>query len=429
MQVHQKTFNELARLPMAQFLEQMKIGFYKHSVVENYKLTRDKLGTGINGSVIKVQRRSDNVTGALKIIYKNAPRAEAEVKLHAYSTQCPNVVKILDVYENQYRGRACYLIIMECMAGGELFDRIQKSKITERDAAKIMKEIGTAVQFLHNRNIAHRDLKPENLLYSNKDLHDQSTRLKLIDFGFAKEVSVKGLQTPCFTPYYAAPEVLNQSVRYNMSCDMWSIGVIMYVLLCGYPPFYSNTGMPISPGMKKRIRQGEYTFPADDWNNVSTTAKDLIKSMLTVDVDQRIDINVFMRSPWIAATSEVPTTPLVTSTNLMEDMDTLKLTQHEMETALTTMRVDEPTTEIKNPKTSNNKLIARRQKKKLAKLELEGDQQNIVSQNNVSLHAPTVPKRKVTQLKLATGTSVIKEEDEETSSTSSDQKMKPLTPW
>ena len=128
--------------------------------------------------------------------------------------------------------------------------------------------------------------------------------------------------------------------------------------------------------------------------------------MLTVDVDQRIDINIFMRSPWIAATSEVPTTPLgilkyrlqiefmeifakfyhfflVTSTNLMEDMDTLKLTQHEMETALTSMRVDEPTTEIKNPKTSNNKLIARRQKKKLAKLELEGDQQNIVSQNNV----------------------------------------------
>ena len=142
---------------------------------------------------------------------------------------------------------------------------------------------------------------------------------------FWRKICIKNrIQTPCFTPYYAAPEVLNQSVRYNMSCDMWSIGVIMYVLLCGYPPFYSNTGMPISPGMKKRIRQGktcplykgyylfsgEYTFPADDWNNVSTTAKDLIKSMLTVDVDQRIDINIFMRSPWIAATSEVPTTPL-----------------------------------------------------------------------------------------------------------------------
>jgi len=427
MQVHQKTFAELDRLPIAQFLEQLGIGFFKHSVVENYKLTRDKLGTGINGSVIRVQRRSDNTLGALKIVYKNAPRSEAEVKLHAFATQCPHVVRILDVYENQYRGRSCYLIIMECMSGGELFDRIQQSKITERDAAKIMKEIGTAVQFLHNRDIAHRDLKPENLLYSSKDLH--TATLKLIDFGFAKQVSHKGLQTPCFTPYYAAPEVLNQNVRYNMSCDMWSIGVIMYVLLCGYPPFYSATGQPISPGMKKRIKQGEYTFPADDWSSVSATAKELIQSLLTVDVDKRIDINIFMRSPWIAATSEVPTTPLVTSRNLMEDMDCLKLTQHEMETALTTMRVDEPTSELKNPKTSNNKLLARRQKKKLAQLEMSSgvdgggnDQQNVpvVSQNNVSLHSlPMAKNRKVTQLKLATGSSVIKEEDESVNDTSS----------
>merc|ERR1711892_1327334 len=422
MQVHQKTFAELDRLPIAQFLEQLGIGFFKHSVVENYKLTRDKLGTGINGSVIRVQRRSDNTLGALKIVYKNAPRSEAEVKLHAFATQCPHVVRILDVYENQYRGRSCYLIIMECMSGGELFDRIQQSKITERDAAKIMKEIGTAVQFLHNRDIAHRDLEPENLLYSSKDLH--TATLKLIDFGFAKQVSHKGLQTPCFTPYYAAPEVLTQNVRYNMSCDMWSIGVIMYVLLCGYPPFYS------------------------------ATAKELIQSLLTVDVDKRIDINIFMRSPWIAATSEVPTTPLVTSRNLMEDMDCLKLTQHEMETALTTMRVDEPTSELKNPKTSNNKLLARRQKKKLAQLEMSSgvdgggnDQQNVpvVSQNNVSLHSlPMAKNRKVTQLKLATGSSVIKEEDEsvnDTSSTTSSSnstsqasstaenqsKMKPLT--
>jgi len=146
---------------------------------------------------------------------------------------------------------------------------------------------------------------------------------------FAFETTKK---TPCFTPYYAAPEVLNESERYNMSCDMWSIGVIMYVLLCGYPPFYSATGVAISPGMKQRIRQGncyilragfsaflelsmlfylgEYTFPDDDWKNVTQTAKDLIRSMLTVDVNKRIDIDVFMRSPWIALPNEVPTTPL-----------------------------------------------------------------------------------------------------------------------
>merc|ERR1711953_247473 len=278
-------------------------------------------------------------------------------------------------------------------------------KITERDAARIMKQIGNAVQFLHNRNIAHRDLKPENLLYETKNFDGGVNSLKLIDFGFAKEVSTKGLQTPCFTPYYAAPEVLNESERYNMSCDIWSIGVIMYVLLCGYPPFYSISGVAISPGMKQRIRQGEYTFPPTDWENVSQTAKDLIKSMLTVDVDRRIDINTFMRSPWIAQYQEVPTTPLVTSKNLNDDEDCLKSTQREMEAALNTMRVDEPVSQIKNPTDiTKNKLLARRQKKKLDQIGR--------ATANVSVGGPPHQKRKVTQIKLATSTSIIKEEPE-----------------
>lgn len=355
----EKTFGELCQLEMPKFLEHLGIGFYKNSVVDSYKLTRDKLGTGINGSVIKVEHRSTGVDGALKIIFKSSRNADLEVKLHAYATQCQQVVRILDVYENQYRGKACYLIIMECMKGGELFDKIQSSKITERDAAMIMRQIGMAVQFLHNRNIAHRDLKPENLLYSGAD---PTSTLKLIDFGFAKEVSNRGLETPCFTPYYAAPEVLNESQRYDMSCDIWSMGVIMYVLLCGYPPFYSNQGLVISPGMKNRIRQGEYNFPPDDWKDVSQTAKDLIKSMLRVDVNRRIDINTFMQSPWIAESQAVPSTPLVTSKNMMEDNECLRATQQEMEAALHTMRVNNTTT-IKPVKKSNNKLIERRKKK------------------------------------------------------------------
>jgi len=359
-----RTFGALAQLELPTFLEQLGIGFHKNSVVDSYKLTRDKLGTGINGSVIKVTNRTSGVDGALKIIFKNSRNSDLEVKLHAFATQCPQVVKILDIYENQYRGKACYLIIMECMEGGELFDRIQNSKITERDAAKIMAQIGSAVQFLHNRNIAHRDLKPENLLYSGKDPTISS--LKLIDFGFAKEVSNRGLETPCFTPYYAAPEVLNESQRYDMSCDIWSMGVIMYVLLCGYPPFYSDHGHVISPGMKARIRDGTYTFPPDDWQDVSQTAKDLIRSMLTVDVNRRVDVNQFMASPWIAEISAVPSTPLVTSKNMMEqqqqDPDCLRATQQEMESYMSTMRVNNNTT-IKDVKKSNNKLIERRKKK------------------------------------------------------------------
>jgi len=188
-------------------------------------------------------------------------------------------------------------------------------------------------KFLHRRNIAHRDLKPENLLYSERNFQ---SILKLTDFGFAKEVTQKGLETPCFTPYYAAPEVLNEKQRYDMSCDVWSMGVIMYVLLCGYPPFYSDHGFSISPGMKKRIKQGnipylfyllvsgEYTFPDKEWKNISLTAKDLIKRMLTVDVNKRIDIYEFMNSPWVANVREVPSTPLFTSANMMEDPDCYK---------------------------------------------------------------------------------------------------------
>lgn len=119
---------------------------------------------------------------------------------------------------------------MECMEGGELFQRIQDRQdgpFTEREAAQIMHEICIAVKYLHDNNIAHRDLKPENLLYSKKG---PLGILKLTDFGFAKETFSKDtLQTPCFTPYYVAPEVLGPE-KYDKSCDIWSLGVIMYIL-------------------------------------------------------------------------------------------------------------------------------------------------------------------------------------------------------
>jgi len=357
-------FNHLYQKELPAFLNALGIGFSKNTVTEDYQLTREKLGTGINGSVVKVIHRQSGVEGALKIINKESRNSELEVKLHAYGSQCENVVRILDVYENIYRQRPCYLLIMECMPGGELFDRIQnttQTKITERDAADIMRQIGNAVMFLHRRNIAHRDLKPENLLYSERNFQ---SILKLTDFGFAKEVTQKGLETPCFTPYYAAPEVLNEKQRYDMSCDVWSMGVIMYVLLCGYPPFYSDHGFSISPGMKKRIKQGEYTFPDKEWKNISLTAKDLIKRMLTVDVNKRIDIYEFMNSPWVANVREVPSTPLFTSANMMEDPDCYKETQREMESALQTMRVDNKV-KIRDVKHSKNKLIERRKQKKL----------------------------------------------------------------
>lgn len=202
--------------------------------------------------------------------------------------------------------------------------------VTNTEAAQIMHEICVAVKYLHDLNIAHRDLKPENLLYTSPSAN---AVLKLTDFGFAKETFTKDtLQTPCYTPYYVAPEVLGPE-KYDKSCDIWSLGVIMYILyvnsisfhlialysinynfgifffacrLCGFPPFYSNHGLAISPGMKKRIRLGQFDFPNPEWQNVSDQAKKLIQGMLNVDPSKRLTIDQVMRNQWIAVSIICP---------------------------------------------------------------------------------------------------------------------------
>ncbi|CAJ0961262.1 unnamed protein product, partial [Ranitomeya imitator] len=230
---------------------------------------------------------------------QDCPKARREVDLHWRASQCAHIVKIIDVYENLYQSRKCLLIIMECLDGGELFSRIQDrgdQAFTEKEASDIMKSIGEAIQYLHSINIAHRDVKPENLLYTTKR---PNYVLKLTDFGFAKETTThNSLATPCYTPYYVAPEVLGPE-KYDKSCDMWSLGVIMYILLCGYPPFYSNHGLAISPGMKKRIRMGQYEFPNPEWSEVSPDVKQLIRNLLKTDPTQRMTITEFMNHPWI----------------------------------------------------------------------------------------------------------------------------------
>ncbi|XP_049804751.1 MAP kinase-activated protein kinase 2 isoform X3 [Schistocerca nitens] len=300
---------------------------------------------------------------------------------------------------------------MECMEGGELFQRIQDRQdgaFTERvslsdfpevstrtasdnfsavaqhtqtvtricellqvmrifgkehyinKAAEIMREICLAVKHLHDMNIAHRDLKPENLLYTKPD---HTGILKLTDFGFAKETFSKDtLQTPCYTPYYVAPEVLGPE-KYDKSCDIWSLGVIMYILLCGFPPFYSNHGLAISPGMKKRIRTGQYDFPNPEWQNVSQDAKDLIRGMLCIEPTHRLTIDQVMQNKWIAQYTEVPQTPLHTGRMLREGEDIWPEVQEEMTRSLATMRVDYDQVHIKNLDNSNNPLLNKRRKR------------------------------------------------------------------
>lgn len=345
----------------------------KHVVkISKYSLDRDYivipnevLGLGINGKVLGCTNRKTSEKCALKIL-QDCPKARREVELHLHGSGSKHIVEIKDIYENMFRGKRCLVIIMECMEGGELFNRIQEraeTGFTEREASQVIRSIGSAIKYLHDRNIAHRDVKPENILYTSKG--DDAT-LKLTDFGFAKQVSDvhNTLQTPCFTPYYVAPEVLG-SEKYDKSCDLWSLGVIMYIILCGYPPFYSHHGLPISPGMKKRIKGGEYSFPNPEWSAVSESAKNLVKRLLTTDPEKRITINEFMSNAWVSGKVSVPQTPLFSARVLKEDKEQWPEVQEEMTNALATMRVDyDQVKQMKTLDTANNKLLNKRKNKR-----------------------------------------------------------------
>ncbi|XP_037108988.1 MAP kinase-activated protein kinase 2-like [Syngnathus acus] len=336
----------------------------KNAVTDDYKITSHVLGQGINGKVLECFCKKTGLKCALKILY-DTPKARREVALHARVSAGPHVVRILSLYENMHKGKKCLLIVMECMEGGELFCRIQArgdQAFTEREASEIMRDIGLAIEYIHHMNIAHRDVKPENLLYSTKEAN---ASLKLTDFGFAKETTVHdSLQTPCYTPYYVAPEVLGPE-KYDKSCDMWSLGVIMYILLCGFPPFYSNTGQAISPGMKQRIRLGQYKFPNPEWADVSEEAKQLIIQLLKTEPNERMTIGQFMSHPWISQSMAVPLTPLHTTRVLTEDRELWDDVKEEMTSALATMRVDYEQVRIKDLDTSNNPLLIKRRKRPL----------------------------------------------------------------
>ncbi|KAG9339715.1 hypothetical protein JZ751_023362 [Albula glossodonta] len=229
------------------------------------------------------------------------------------------------------------------------------------EASDIMKSIGEAIQFLHAINIAHRDVKPENLLYTSKR---PNAILKLTDFGFAKETTThNSLATPCYTPYYVGKEGhgLFREAAWVSPTDNGL--VLMVDWLCGYPPFYSNHGLAISPGMKKRIRMGQYEFPNPEWSDVSEEAKQLIRHLLKTEPTQRMTITEFTNHPWINQSMEVPQTPLHTSRVLKEEKDTWEDVKEEMTSALATMRVDYEQIKIKTIEDSSNPLLMKRRKK------------------------------------------------------------------
>ena len=312
-------------------------------LTNDYTISSTVLGTGISGGVVECTSKADGRRYALKRLV-DSTNSRREVDLHwRLSTGCGrHIVRVVDVYENPSGGRQCLFVVMELMEGGELFDRIKErnragdSQFTEREAAKIVHHICKAVHYLHGHGIAHRDIKPENLLYTS-DADDAD--LKLADFGFAKETSTR-LKTPCYTPYYASPEVLDHGKEYDEACDLWSIGVVMYILLCGYPPFTCRTkGALIDTEMKNNIRQATYAFPVKEWAFVSDRAKDVIRGLLKPDAKERPTVETLMEHPWIAQYSSVPATPLGSLEVLSENQSNWSQDRNEWENQMQDMRI------------------------------------------------------------------------------------------
>ncbi|PIO70310.1 kinase domain protein [Teladorsagia circumcincta] len=180
---------------------------------------------------------------------------------------------------------------MELVTGGELFDRIvAKGSYTEKDASHLIRQVLHAVSFMHGNGVVHRDLKPENLLYYNQD---EDSKIMVSDFGLSKTEDSGVMATACGTPGYVAPEVLQQK-PYGKAVDVWSIGVIAYILLCGYPPFYDES----DANLFAQIIKGEYEFDAPYWDQISDSAKDFISHLMCCDPEQRFTCEQALEHPW-----------------------------------------------------------------------------------------------------------------------------------
>ncbi|KAJ1527862.1 hypothetical protein ONE63_007802 [Megalurothrips usitatus] len=200
----------------------------RNSVTDEYEL-REEIGRGSFSVCRLCVHRTSRQEYAVKVIDKSKRDCQEEIEILLRYGQHPNIITLRDVYEDE---RSVYLV-MELMRGGELVDRIIGLKVfSEREAAAVLNTLVGAIQYLHQNGVVHRDLKPSNILYESEDMQPESLRVS--DFGFAKQLRAENglLMTPCYTANFVAPEVLKRQ-GYDEACDIWSLGIILYILLAG----------------------------------------------------------------------------------------------------------------------------------------------------------------------------------------------------
>ncbi|KAH7514348.1 hypothetical protein FEM48_Zijuj11G0079600 [Ziziphus jujuba var. spinosa] len=280
---------------------QTKTGNFK----EFYSLGR-KLGQGQFGTTFLCVEKATGKEYACKSIAKrklitaeDVEDVRREIQIMHHLAGHPNVISIKGAYEDA----VAVHVVMELCAGGELFDRIiQRGHYTERKAAELTRTIVGVVEACHSLGVMHRDLKPENFLFVNQQ---EDALLKTIDFGLSiffkpgeKFTDVVG------SPYYVAPEVLRK--RYGPEADVWSAGIIVYILLSGVPPFWAES----EQGIFEQVLDGELDFSSDPWPSISDGAKDLVRKMLIRDPRKRMTAHDVLCHPWVQVDGVAPDKPL-----------------------------------------------------------------------------------------------------------------------
>lgn len=313
----------------------MRIAVSRESLFDKYAVAFDQqpLGVGASGAVRLAQNIHTLEWCAVKFLHDSrSAREELRCHLEAQEHHKDGVVRLVDVFENSFRmhgdlvARSWLILVMDLMPGGELFYEIQRREyITEADTIVVVRQVAETLRALHMRGIMHRDIKPENILL---EAEGSLARVRLVDFGMATTAKPT---TALYTAYYAAPEVVLSAIRaktigeplsYSNKCDMWSLGVVIYVMLCGQQPFRSSSQRrfphSLAPDLQRAILNGDYDRTSSHYKALSPEAKHVIASLLQTAPEKRWSAEDLLRSRWLAgnqsSSSEVGTGLGITTT-------------------------------------------------------------------------------------------------------------------
>ncbi|XP_049872430.1 ribosomal protein S6 kinase 2 beta isoform X2 [Pectinophora gossypiella] len=276
----------------------------RNNFFDEYRLMGE-LGTGSFSVVRLCEHKTSRTQYAVKIMDKMQydPREEIEILLR-YS-QHPHIITLRGVYSEGGR----ILAVTELCRGGELLEYItQRRMLPEHEAAPILRNVLQAVNYLHTHNVVHRDIKPSNILFATAEKRPEDIRL--VDFGLAKQLRAENglLMTPCYTANFVAPEVLKRA-GYDAACDIWSLGVLAYIMLSGRTPF-ASTGDDTPEAILERIESGKVQLSSGVWRGVSAAARGCVRCMLQLEPARRPRAADLLREPWLTAPPAAAPAPL-----------------------------------------------------------------------------------------------------------------------